>query len=48
MLSAASVGRPLAQLGITCRKPLHRARERDEALVQQWLKKEYPGIKKMA
>jgi transposase len=47
-LSAASVGRLLAQLGITCQKPLHRARERDEALVQQWLKKECPGIKRMA
>lgn len=47
-LSAASVGRLLAQLGITCQKPLHRARERDEALVLQWLKKEYPGIKRMA
>jgi hypothetical protein len=35
----------LAQLGITCQKPLHRAQERDEALVQQWLKKEYPKIK---
>ena len=29
-------------------KPLHRALERDEALVQQWLKKEYPKIKAMA
>jgi transposase len=43
-----SAGRLLAQLGITCQKPLHRAIERDEALVQQWLKKEYPKIKAMA
>jgi transposase len=47
-LSAASVGRLLGQLGISCQKPLHRAWERDEALVRQWLKKEYPGIKRMA
>lgn len=47
-LSVASVGRLLAQLGITAQKPLHRAIERDEALVQKWLKTEYPKIKKMA
>jgi transposase len=47
-LSVASVGRLLAQLGITCQKPLHRAQERDEALVQQWLKKDYPQIRATA
>jgi len=47
-LAANSVGRLLAQLGITPQKPLHRAIERDEALVQKWLKREYPKIKKMA
>src|ERR1700693_3748218 len=47
-LARNSVGRLLAQLGITCQKPLHRAIERDEALVQKWLKTEYPEIKKMA
>ena len=47
-LSVVSVGRLLAQLGITCQKPLHRALERDEALVQQWLKREYPKIKALA
>ena len=46
-LAANSVGRLLAQLGITCQKPLHRARERDESLVQQWLKKEYPKIQEL-
>jgi transposase len=48
VLSAVSVGRLLAQLGISCQKPLHRAQERDQALVQQWLKKDYPKIMKMA
>jgi transposase len=47
-LSLVSVGRLLAQLGITCQKPLHRAFERDEALVRQWLKKDYPRIKAQA
>jgi transposase len=47
-LSLVSVGRLLAQLGITCQRPLHRAFERDEALVQQWLKQEYPKIRALA
>ena len=47
-LSLVSVGRLLAQLGITCQRPLHRAVERDEALVQQWLKQEYPKIRALA
>jgi transposase len=47
-LAANSVGRLLAQLGITPQRPLHRAIEREEALVQKWLKAEYPKIKKMA
>ena len=42
------MGRLLAQLGITCQKPLHRALECDEALVRRWLKKEYPKIKALA
>jgi len=47
-LSLVSVGRLLAQLGISCQKPLYHALERDEALVQQWLKREYPRIKALA
>jgi hypothetical protein len=46
-LSLVSVGRLLAQLGISCQKPLYHALER-EALVQQWLKQEYPRIKALA
>src|SRR3990172_8506621 len=47
-LAANSVGRLLAQLGITPQRPLHRAMERDESLVKKWLKTDYPKIKKMA
>jgi transposase len=37
VLAANSVGRLLAQMGVTCQKSLHRAIERDESLVRQWL-----------
>src|SRR2546430_10584327 len=47
-LAANSVGRLLAQLGITCQRPLHRAIERDESLVRRWLAKENPKNKAMA
>jgi transposase len=47
-LSVVSVGRLLAQLGITCQRPLHRALERDESLVRQWLKQDYPKIRALA
>ena len=47
-LAKNSVGRLLAQLGITPQKPLYRAIERDATLVQKWLKTEYPKIRTMA
>ena len=47
-LSVASVGRLLAQLGLTCQKPLVRALEQNPALVDQWLKREYPQIRAQA
>lgn len=47
-LAANSVGRLLAQLGVTCQKPLHQAIERDESLIRRWLKKDYPQIKALA
>ncbi len=42
VLSAVSVGRLLAQLRLTCQKPLHPAQERNEAVVQQGRKKDDP------
>ena len=45
VLSAASVEQLLAQLRITCEAVASRA-EHDEALVQQWLKKDYPKIRR--
>ncbi len=43
-LSKNSVGRLLAQLGITPQKPLWRAYQQDPDRVRQWVKEEYPAI----
>jgi transposase len=43
-LSANSVGRLLAQLGITPQKPLWRAYQQDPERVRQWVQEEYPAI----
>lgn len=47
-LSLKAVGRLLAQLGLTCQKPLYTAIQKDESLVKKWLKKIYPLIKSRA
>ena len=41
-------GPAVGAIGYHLSKTLHRTLERDEALVQRWLKTEYPKIKKMA
>jgi transposase len=47
-LSLVSVGRLLAQLGLSCQKPLWRAYQQDGSRVEQWLKSEYPRIRALA
>lgn len=47
-LSLASVGRLLAQLGLSCQRPLYVAYEQNPSLVEAWLSSEYPRIRKMA
>jgi transposase len=47
-LAANSVGRLLAQLGITPQRPLYQALERDPSLIKTWLEREFPKIKKAA
>jgi len=47
-LSLNSVGRLLAQLGITPQKPLWRAYQQDSEWVRQWVQEEYPSIAKEA
>lgn len=44
-LSLNAVGRLLAQLGLTCQKPLYKATQKNDSLVKRWLKKNYPQIK---
>lgn len=47
-LSLTSVGRLLAQLGLTCQRPLFRASEQDDLKVQRWRRDDYPLIRNMA
>jgi len=47
-LSLASVGRLLAQMGLTCQKPLTRAFEQDATLVKIWVEREFPKIRGLA
>jgi len=47
-LSLASVGRLLAQLGLSCQRPLFRAYQQDRSLVERWLREDYPKIRTQA
>lgn len=47
-LSIVSVGRLLKKLGMSPQRPLRRAYQQDKELVEQWLTREYPQIRKMA
>lgn len=47
-LSLASVSRLLAQLGLTCQRPLFRATEQDPKRVTAWLQMDYPAIRERA
>lgn len=47
-LSLASVGRLLAQLGLTCQRPLFRAWQQDKEIAQVWVEHVYPWIRKKA
>jgi transposase len=47
-LSTASVWRLLKQLGLTCQRPLFKAYQQNEKVVQNWLRSTYPKIKALA
>jgi transposase len=47
-LGLKAVGRLLCQLGLTCQKPLYKAIQKDESLVENWLEKIFPKIKERA
>ena len=44
-LSLASVGRLLAQLGLTPQRPIYAAYEQNPSLVEKWLAEQYPQIR---
>jgi transposase len=47
-MSLASVGRLLAQLGLSCQRPLRKVFEQNPALAKQWVSREYPRIRAWA
>ncbi len=47
-LSLASVSPLLAQLGLSCQKPLYRAYQRNPELVEKWKQEDFPEIQKRA
>ena len=47
-LSLSSVGRLLAQLGLSCQRPLFRAIEQDPERVRRWQVEEFPAIRAWA
>ena len=47
-LSESSVGRLLAQLGLSAQRPLWRAYQQDPKRVEKWLKEEFPRIRGLA
>jgi transposase len=47
-LGLTAVGRLLAQLGLTCQKPLYRAFQQNRSLVEKWLREEFPRIRALA
>jgi transposase len=47
-LSLPSLSRLLAQLGLSCQRPLFRATEQDPSRVKFWLTTEYPAIRQQA
>jgi transposase len=47
-LSVISVGRLLAQMGLSCQKPLSRAFERDATLVARWVQRDFPKLRALA
>ena len=47
-MSVTSVGRLLAEIGITPQKPLRRAYERDRSAIEKWKKEEFQAIRKRA
>ena len=47
-LSEVSVGRLLKRLGFTPQRPMYRAWQQNEALVEQWQAKDFPKLAKRA